>query len=153
MAPPILGPGPDDFRERKVAVGISRVDDRDRDRRTLAHVGGLDAVDPDVDEHCVAIVIDPKRGHVRRAVGADGGEVPERVPLEQVHQRGGYPRREALRLLFRHHLKGSGSAIEAAPGRAPNYPPAGPRDAPTPASGATGGGPPPSDPPDPRSPL
>jgi len=68
--------------DREVPVGIAGIDDRDGHRRPLAHVGRLDPVDANVDEHGVAIVVDPQRRHVWCAVGADRGQVPERLTFE-----------------------------------------------------------------------
>jgi hypothetical protein len=44
------------------------------------------------------VVVDPQRSHVRRAVGTERGQMPQRVPFEQVEELRGYPRR--LRVCF-----------------------------------------------------
>src|SRR6266571_3722673 len=84
LAPPVLRPRDDPARDVQVAVRIARIDDRQRDRRPLAHVGRFDAVDAHVHQYRVAVVVDPQRRDVRRAVGANGGQMTEGVALQQV---------------------------------------------------------------------
>src|SRR5207244_5460327 len=68
------------------AVWIARVDNRQGDRGSLAHVGRFDAVEAHVDEQGVTVVVDPQWRHMGRAVCAHGGEVPERLALEEADE-------------------------------------------------------------------
>src|SRR5439155_21861045 len=84
LAPPVLRPRDDPARDVPVAVRIAWIDDRQRDRGPRAHVGGLHAIDTHVDQDRVAVVVDPARRHVWRAVRANGGQMTEGVALQQV---------------------------------------------------------------------
>src|SRR3954447_5023241 len=65
---------------------VARIDYRHADGRPRTHVGRLDSIDTHVDQHGVAVVVDPDRRHMRRAVGAKGGEVSERITLQEVDE-------------------------------------------------------------------
>jgi hypothetical protein len=87
-----------------MAIRIARIDDRQRDRGALAHVGRLDAIDTHVDQDRVPVVVDPKRRHVRRAVRANRGQVTEGVALEQVdHVRRDLCRRHCPKHTYSRH--------------------------------------------------
>src|SRR5581483_328763 len=65
-------------------VAVLRVDPRERHPGLALQVARLLPAERRVDEDVAVLRLHPDRRHLRRAVGVDGGEVPELRPLDRL---------------------------------------------------------------------
>ena len=70
----------------EVARGVVRVGDGDGHARVPLDVPGLHVALHAVDDHVLAVGVDPGLGHLRRTVGHRGGEIADARPAQQREQ-------------------------------------------------------------------
>src|SRR5207247_578632 len=68
----------------KMAIGIIRIDQHYRHAWVAAHIAVLDAAFGRIDNHVLAVEIDPHRSHLGLAIRHQGGQTGEYLLVEEV---------------------------------------------------------------------